>query len=175
MWSILCSCTLAFSYLQSQNIYYSALTLQDIWLTEKGVVKINHPLNITNNDPYIFNDEYFYAPEQLSPPQQNVHLNHHKSEVYQLGLVLLRCSNLDDDRSFYEGDRVNQTTIGEMLIKASTKYDEGFINTLIAILKEKPEERPRWNELENVIVSSVAEMNRKRSGELLAQSNYCVA
>lgn len=169
LWSILCSCTLAFSYLQSQNVYYSGLTLQDIWLTESGVIKVNHPLNLTNNDPFIFHEDYFYAPEQLRPPQNTVHLNHHKSEVYQLGLVLLRCCNLEDERSFYDGDMVSQNVIGEMLLKAATKYDESFINTLITILKERPEERPRWNELENVIVNSVADMNRKRSQSVLAQ------
>lgn len=149
--------------MQSQNVYYNGLTLQDIWLTEHGVIKVNHPLNLTNNDPYMFNEEFFYAPEQLRPPENSIHLNHHKSEVYQLGLVLLRCCNLEDERSFYDGDRVNQSVIGELLLKAATKYDEGFINTLIAILREKPEERPRWNELENVIVNSVAATNRKKS------------
>jgi uncharacterized protein YydD (DUF2326 family) len=41
--------------LQAHNIPYNSLTLNDIWLTDKGVIKINHPINLTNIDSQVFN------------------------------------------------------------------------------------------------------------------------
>ncbi len=65
MWSLLCSCTLAFTYLQSLGISLGHITLDDIWLTEEGVVKVSNPVSVHNREMTVFKENGFYAPEQL--------------------------------------------------------------------------------------------------------------
>ena len=77
------------------------MSLKDIMLSDDGVIKLNHPDNISDNQSNaVFNSSCFYAPEQ----GDGLAVNKSKAGVYQLGLAVLTCIDLLTECEIYTSE-----------------------------------------------------------------------
>jgi hypothetical protein len=85
LWSILCSCCLAISYLLKSNIEFKLISTREIFLTADGVVKVGDPdLLSVNLAGEIKTLVQYYPPEYL-----NLHKQSSNGCVFSLGMCLL--------------------------------------------------------------------------------------
>jgi hypothetical protein len=101
--SILCSCVLALSYFNKNEVLHYTLNPQDVIIDEEGVCKV---LSSTlSNNQFDFNEkkDFYYAPETLRMFKQQGLANGltNKSGVFTLGVTLLHMIHLKDMSHLY--------------------------------------------------------------------------
>ena len=153
LWSILCSCTLAFSFLQRQGVELECFNLKDIMLSDEGVIKLNNPFNTGDTcSSTVFDPSYFYSPEQLEGGQYSKAV----SGVYQLGLALLACVDLNEEQQFYtKNGYVDAVTINNKHKSAQKVVSKDIAGMLDIMLNRNQNERPDWIEFEKIILNSL--------------------
>lgn len=64
---------------------------------------------------------------------------------------------------------IDQRVISEFIMKAAGRYEKSFLDTLAVMLEINWEKRPRWGELEEVIIKSIAGRRGEEGGMLGVQ------
>ena len=101
--SILCSCVLALSYFNKNDILHYTLNPNDIIIDEEGVCKVMSNILSKNVFDFIEKKDFYYAPETLKMFKQQSLINGltNKSGVFTLGVTLLHMVHLRNMTHLY--------------------------------------------------------------------------
>lgn len=111
-------------------------------LSDDGVIKLNNPLNSGDTcSSTIFDPTYFYSPEQLEGGCYSKTV----SGVYQLGLALLTCIDLNLEEEFYtKNGYVDMIAVSNRLKSVQRSVNKEIASMLEIMLDKNQDTRPDW-------------------------------
>ena len=158
LWSILASCILGLSHLQKNGIRHSALKSSSILLSQEGIIKISDPFAIgaTPNYDTAINKRstphLYLSPEQATALQQEVvtpSINHYKSDIWTLGMIMLEAGLLEYQDDCYRDDwsRIQWETLQYNINRFGQAYSEEIKNMVEFMLSRDERVTPDWVDL----------------------------
>ena len=150
-------------FLQERNIAHGDISPNTIFITPKGDFKIAFRMNdnmapervqvdkAIKNEPLYLSPSYYEAVKTRT--LEKMKHNHHKSDMFALGLTILQTGLMRGVQDIYVGDKFDAMRLNDLLDEFQTQYEENplLYTSVRKMCEVNEDERPDFVSLKSAL------------------------